>query len=465
MTVDDIPRDLLAALLDNPHESLILIDDQAVVRRLSPAAAEFYGVDPEAAVGRSVLELNPDSSLPQVLKTGKAEVGQVWLMKGRERIIARIPLRSPDGKIVGAAGKLMFWHVDRMRELARQTEVLKEQLQFYEKELQSLYSSRFDLEQVVGESPLLRDAKKKAVLAAESDLSVLVTGETGTGKGLFARAIHRLSSRGKKPFVQVNCGAIPSELFESELFGYEPGAFTGAGKKGKPGRFELADGGIIFLDEVGDLPLPLQVKLLRVIQEGEVERLGGGKPLTLDFRIIAATNRDLRTMMLQGGFRPDLFYRLNIFQLEIPPLRKIREDIPRLAYHILANHRSAGRPGPTRISREAMALLQAHDWPGNIRELKNAVIRAAAMAGGQDIVAPEHLPPDIPDRPEDGAGPDPTAGPPTPPRTLRRELALAEKRAIEKALAAANGRRGEAAALLGIHRTGLFQKMRKYGLL
>ena len=460
MVLDKIPRDLLAALLDNPHESLILIDRDAIIRYVSPASAEFYGVGRDEAVGRHLSRLSPRSDLPKVLATGKAEVGQVWRMGGRERVIARIPLRDRNGEIIGAAGKIMFWHVDRMRELVRQTEMLKEQLQFYEKELQSLYSSRFDLEQLVGESPLMREAKQKAVLAAESDLSVLITGETGTGKGLFARAVHRMSSRAKKPFVQINCAAIPHELFESELFGYEPGAFTGAGKKGKPGKFELADGGIVFLDEVGDLPLSLQVKLLRVIQEEEVERLGGGRPLSLDFRIIAATNRDLKSMMNQGEFRQDLYYRLNIFHLEIPPLRRNREDIPRLAYHILANNRSAGRPWPTRISRAAMSLLQAYDWPGNVRELKNALIRAAAMAGGGEALLPEHLPPEITGDEDLGAYVQPDG----PPQTMRQAVAAAEKQAIERALAASGGNRKEAAEILGIHRTGLFQKMRRYGI-
>ena len=452
-----ICSELLAVLLENPHESLILVDKDAVVCYLSTPAAEFYEVDSREMIGKHIFELNPESKLPRVLKTGKAEIGQVFLMRGKERIIARIPLRGREGNIVGAMGKLMFWHVDRVRELVRQTEVLEERLTYYEKELQNIYSSRYDLKLVVGESPLLQEAKRVASQAAGSDLSLLITGETGTGKDVFAHAVHRMGSRGKRPIVKVNCGAIPQELFESELFGYEAGAFTGARNRGKPGKFELADGGTIFLDEVGDLPMPLQVKLLRVIQDREVERLGGTKALKLDFRVITATNRDLKAMMKKGDFRQDLYYRLNIFHLEVPPLRAIREDIPRIAYHILSGLRTGKRAIPSRISREAMERMMGYSWPGNVRELKNAIDRAAAVAGSGPLLE-EHLPPDL------LAGNIDAEISLGPPRSLREELAAVEKRTIERALKMTEGNRKRAAGLLDIHRTGLYQKMRRHGI-
>jgi transcriptional regulator with PAS, ATPase and Fis domain len=412
-------------------------------------------VDPHEILGTHILVLNPDSRLPEVIKNGKAEVGEVLRMKGKERVIARIPLRDSEGNIVGAFAKLVFWNVSQVRDLVRQTEVLEEKLNYYEKELQNLYSRHYDLQLVVGESPPIQQAKQVAVQAAQSDLSLLITGETGTGKDLFAHVVHRLGSRHKQPIIKVNCGAIPKELFESELFGYQAGAFTGASKKGKPGKFELADGGTIFLDEVGELPLAMQVKLLRVIQEQEVERLGGSKPVKLSFRVIAATNRDLKAMLASGAFRQDLYYRLNIFNLHVPPLREIREDIPRLAYYSLSNLRTGKRRVPARISLDVMHWLASYDWPGNVRELKNVIERAAALAGSGTIMM-HHLPPDLL---EAAGNADVSA---EAPESLRQEMARAEKQAIERALKYTGGNRTEAAKLLGIHRTGLQKKLKKH---
>ncbi|MCB2186878.1 MAG: sigma 54-interacting transcriptional regulator [Deltaproteobacteria bacterium] len=452
-----IPPELLHALLENPHESQILVDADGIIRFLSVHSEEFYETPPKAVIGKHISALNPDSQLPRVLQTGKAEIGRVLKMGGRERIVARIPLKDGEGRVVGAVGKLMFWHFKQFKELVRQIEVLENRLDYYEKELQQVYSNRYALERVVGESPDMQEAKRVAVQAAATDLAVLITGETGTGKEVFAHAIHQMSSRRRGPFVKVNCAAIPQDLFESELFGYEAGAFTGASHKGKPGKFELADGGTIFLDEVGDLPRPLQVKLLRVIQEQEVERLGGNRTLRLDFRVIAATNRDLKDLMTRQAFRQDLYYRLNIFHLETPALRTIAQDIPRIAYHLLSQmQRERSAPAP-RIDPAAMARLTAHQWPGNVRELQNVLARAAAAAGPGPILA-AHLPLDfLEDRP---AG----AAPPGQPQPLKQEMALAERRVIERALRFTGGNRAQAARLLGIHRTGLYQKLRAYGL-
>ena len=329
-------------------------------------------------MGSHILKLNPQSRLPEVIKTGKAEAGSVLRMKGKERIIARIPLRDKQGNIVGAFAKLVFWHMDRVKELVRQTEVLEERLTYYEKELQNLYSSRYDLQLVVGESPPIQDAKRVATQAAQSDLSLLITGETGTGKDLFAHSVHRMSTRHDKPFVKVNCGAIPQELFESELFGYQAGAFTGASQKGKPGKFELADGGTIFLDEIGEMPLVCRSSCSG---SSRSRKWSAWEPpnLETEFPGDRGHHRDLKAMMNTGTFRQDLYYRLNIFHLHTPPLREIRQDIPRMAYHILSSLRTGKRILPARIAPEAMQRLVAYDWPGNVRELKNAIERAAAV--------------------------------------------------------------------------------------
>jgi len=378
----DIPPELLRALLDNPYESQILVDKEGVVRFLSSHSEEMYGKTQAEVVGRHVHDLNPESQLPRVLKSGRAEIGQLLRMRGKERLVARLPLRGLKGEIIGAVGKLMSWHPQKIKKMARQLELLESKLSYYEQELRHLYRSRYTLDRYVGESKKVQDLRRAAAQAATSDLPVLITGETGTGKEILAHAIHQLSSRRDKALVKVNCASIPQELFESELFGYEAGAFTGASRQGKPGKFELAQGGTIFLDEVGELPLAMQVKLLRVIQEREVERVGGTRTLRLDFRVIAATNRELRDMIAAGGFRGDLFYRLNIFPLRTPALGEIPEDIPRLAYHVLVQLRQRQERGPQRIAPEAMELLTAHQWPGNVRELQNVLERAAVMTVG-----------------------------------------------------------------------------------
>ncbi len=452
-----IPDELMASLMDNPHESLILVDRDGVIQYISPAAATFYQTSPPEARGRHILEMNPDSLLPTVIQTGKADVGGVLKMGDRERIVARIPLRNRRGEVVGAMAKLVFWRPQKAKEIVRQLEVLEGRLDYYQKELRQLYSSRYSLDRLVGKSEPIEAAKELAARAAQSDLAVLITGETGTGKEVIAHAVHQMSRRKNMPFVRVNCAAIPGELFEAELFGYESGAFTGADRRGKPGRFELADGGTIFLDEVGDLPRPLQVKLLRVIQECEVERLGSTRVLKIDFRLIAATNQDLPDMVRRHEFREDLFYRLNIFPIRMPPLRELANDIPRLAHHFLSLIRAGNPKAPVRISSAAMAALKSYHWPGNVRQLHNALERAVAVAGRETLEA-RHLPGEITG--PVGEGPRPVAGM----APLKKQVAVAERRALERALALTGGNRAEAARMLGIHRSGLYQKLKRYRL-
>ncbi|MBI4799105.1 MAG: sigma 54-interacting transcriptional regulator [Desulfarculus sp.] len=455
--LSDIPPELLRALLDNPYESQILVDKQGVVRFLSSHSEDLYGMTQAEAVGRQVRDLNPESQLPRVLRSGRAEIGQLLRMRGKERLVARLPLRDNEGRVIGAVGKLMSWHPQKIAKMARQLELLESRLSYYEQELRHLYRSRYTLDRYLGESKKVQDLRRAAAQAAASDLPVLITGETGTGKEILAHAIHQLSNRRDKALVRVNCASIPQELFESELFGYEGGAFTGAKRQGKPGKFELAQGGTIFLDEVGELPVAMQVKLLRVIQEGEVERVGGTRPLRLDFRVIAATNRDLRDMISAGGFRDDLFYRLNIFPLRPPGLREIAEDIPRLAYHILSQLKQRQGKAPKRIAPEAMEILTAYQWPGNVRELQNVLERAAVEAGEEAILA-EHLPPEV------RGAPRQAAPAPRELESLRQEMARYERRVLERALSLAQGNRTRAAGLLGIHRTGLYQKLKRHGL-
>ena len=304
---------------------------------------------------------------------------------------------------------------------------------------------------MVGESPALRALVAQIRQVAPSQGRVLITGENGAGKELVAHALHRLSKRAAGPFVKINCAAIPKDLVESELFGYERGAFTGA-LQAKKGRLELADGGTLFLDEIGDLSLEAQAKLLRVIESGEVERVGGTRTQKVDVRIVAATNKDLAAAIEAGDFRQDLFYRLNVLPLSVAPLRERRGDVPLLAAHFLEACCAAEGKAAKRLSAEALDVLAGYHWPGNVRELRNLMERAAILAPGDEVGAGDLAPwlEGAPER-EDAVG-------------LRGEIERREAEAVRKALEAAGWNVTQAAAGLGIDRTNLHRKMRKYGI-
>ncbi|MCK9918298.1 sigma 54-interacting transcriptional regulator, partial [Microbacteriaceae bacterium K1510] len=291
----------------------------------------------------------------------------------------------------------------------------------------------------------MQKQKELAQKVAKSDTTILITGESGTGKELFAHAIHAASRREMGPFIRVNCAAIPDTLLESELFGYEEGAFTGAVRKGKKGKFELADRGTILLDEIGDMPLPLQAKLLRVLQEKEVERVGSTRPMSIDVRVIASTNRDLAGRIKEGTFREDLYYRLNVVNISIPPLRERPEDLPKLVGDLLLHLMDATGIVVSEVDSDVWGALRSHSWPGNVRELRNVLERALHVMEGERLKA-EHLTISMPDgRIQSNAV-----------STLKESLELAEIEAIKRALVAAGGNKLAAAKLLAISKSGLY---------
>jgi two-component system response regulator AtoC len=311
--------------------------------------------------------------------------------------------------------------------------------------------------ELAGQSARMLEVFKAIGLAAATDAAVLIVGESGTGKELVAAALHRHSDRASGPFIRVNCGALPESLIESELFGHEQGAFTGADRQ-KPGRFERAAGGSIFLDEVGELPLPAQAKILRVLQQREFERVGGTETLRSDARVISATHRDLSKEVSAGRFREDLFYRLNVARIVIPPLRDRAEDIPLLAEHILQRVERRHGWGKLSLSPEALATIRERSWPGNVRQLENALARAVIAARGRTIL-PEHLDAEEPVDPAIAAVGEAVESLP-----LRALLAEVERRAIQRALSACGGNRTRTAERLGICRRQLFDKIREYDL-
>jgi sigma-54 dependent transcriptional regulator, flagellar regulatory protein len=314
----------------------------------------------------------------------------------------------------------------------------------------------------IGQSPSMKNVFRIVEKVAASDTTIMLNGETGTGKGLIARAIHECSPRRAKPFIQINCGATPEGLLESEFFGYRRGAFTGA-VSDKPGKFEMAHGGTIFLDEIGDMSADLQVKVLRVLEEGEFERVGGHETIKIDARIIAATHRDLEEEVQKGNFREDLFYRLYVIPIMLPSLRERRSDVPLLVAHFLEEFAHKNRKPLMQVAPEALERMVAHHWPGNVRELRNLIERIVVLKD-DDILRPEDLPPKL------GRGPGPVAFP-NPAESVREEavafqtaVSEFEKDLILRALEKTHWVKNRAAELLQIKRTTLVEKIKRYQL-
>jgi len=437
--------------LDNIEFGTIVVDANGIVTFFSKSYERFLGIPRIQVLGRHVTEVIENTRMHAVLETGDPEIGWKHKIKGQNMVVQRAPIRDEAGKIIGAVGQVMFRDVAEITELAQKLNLLESKIELYERELEHLRSSKYNFDHIIGTSPAIEEAKHLALKAAEGNSTVLLLGESGVGKELFAHAIHHASPRRSKSFVRVNCSSIPHELMESELFGYEAGAFTGAGRKGKPGKFELAHQGSILLDEVGDMPLEMQSKLLRVLQEKEVERVGGTKMMGVDFRLIAATNADPEALVKTGRLRRDLFYRLNVVPIRIPSLRERREDIAAISRHLITRLREEQGVCALDISAEVLDLFQRYDWPGNIRELTNVLERASYAA--EDLrIEIEHLPLFLREVRGARAGEKRRSN-------LREALKEVEREAVLKALSMTNGNKARAAKLLGIHRTGLYQKL------
>lgn len=445
--------ELCEKILDSIYNGVIVTDPEGYIIYFNKPYGLFLGIDPEEQIGRHVTEVIENTRMHIVAKTGKPEINVLHRIKGQDMVVQRIPIKK-DGRVIAVFGQVMFKSVHDVGKLAKKLCLLESKVRFYEEELISLRSTRYTLDSIVGVSSSILSLKKEAQKAAATDLPVLITGESGTGKEMFAQAIHNASSRRLYPFIRINCAAIPKDLLESELFGYERGAFTGASSCGKAGKFELAHHGFIFLDEIGDLPFETQPKLLRVLEEKEFERIGGNSYVRSDFRLIAASNHDLADMVEEGKFRKDLYYRLNVIHLFIPPLRERRDDIIPLARHMLRRICEDSSLPDIKMHYLAEEALVNYDWPGNARELYNVLGRVLSFIEGDTIHLSDLF--YLQNKRKTAAAPG---------GTLRDLTSSAERDAILRALSAAGNNRARAADRLGIHRTLLYKKMAKHGLL
>ncbi|WP_151702239.1 sigma-54 interaction domain-containing protein [Nitrincola alkalilacustris] len=455
----------LAESFEAFYEYAIAVDQQGVISWISDGYMDFLGLE-MSPVGHHITDIIPNSYLPHVVTSGKPVFLDLLYIRSQWVVVSAIPLQDERGNIVGGFAFVAIESASHMKPLLAKYNVLQSQIRDVSRQVPTR-NVRYQLSQIAGRSEALRTIKHQIRQAARYDISVLLTGETGTGKELFAHALHDLSERSGKPFISINVAAIPESLIEAEFFGVAPGAYTGAQKEGRPGKFEIAEGGTLFLDEIGDMPLVLQAKLLRALQEREFERIGSNKVQKADVRIVAATSRDLGEMVDEGEFRADLYYRLNGMPIHLPPLRERISDIEMLSERILDE--CAGRLGllPKELTSGALDLLCHHDWPGNVRELYNVLERACILSENdnliditkiQDLLGPRLSKPRPPVEkvPEKPVMPTPSQ----PPRPLKTQLQEAEAAAIDEALCHTRGNRSEAARLLGISRAALYEKLK-----
>lgn len=468
----------LSELFDSLYEGAFAIGRDGRVVWMNHKFKALIGWNgTEAIEGQPIEEVLPHSQMQRVLDTGRADLLDIVPLGKRQLTVSRLPLLDDAGTLIGAMGVILYDRLNSLRPLVDRFQSLQSELDTARRELARSRAAKYSLNSYAGASEAVRHLKQKARRAAERDAPVLITGETGVGKELLAHGIHAASARAGKPMVRINVSAIPEGLLEAELFGAAPGAYTGADRKGREGKIRLADGGTLFLDEIGDMPLLLQTKLLRVLQEQEIEPLGSNTVLSVDVRIISATSRDLKAMVEAGQFRADLYYRLNVLPLHAPPLRDRLEDLPLLCDAVLDD--IAARSGGSHrvVSEDALTRLAQHHWPGNVRELRNVLEQAVTASDGDTLDAEAFaalLPAPVPapeprgapeSAPEQAASPA-TAGPVTdaPVRPLRDVVADAERAAIRAALGAAGGVRSQAARLLGISRAQFYEKLAALGL-
>jgi len=445
-------------ILDQIDGFLVIDNEEKIVFMTNSLARQVGYEDSAQLIGKSIREIIPTNNTYKILKTGQKQIGEVYFVEGYTIVSNGFPIYKND-KLVGAFEFDVFENASFLYGFLDKVKELSNELNYYKEELRSIRGAKYSVENIIGDSVSIRRLKADILEASKTNSTVLITGETGCGKELVAHSIHKASMRCLRNFVKLNCAAIPSELFESEIFGYEEGSFTGAKKGGKKGKAELANGGTLFLDEINQLPLNLQAKLLRLIQEKEVTRVGGDFSIPVDLRIIVATNEPLKKLVEENRFREDLYYRLNVFEIKVSPLRERKDDIPLLAKHIVSElNASLGRASHkvSEIDEEVFHHLCAYDWPGNVRELHNVLERAMNRCY-ENTLKMEHM--------KDFLNPVLNTGENHISQlsimTLEQIRQEAERRAILSTLKKYKGNKKESAKALGISRQMLHKKINK----
>ncbi|MCK8059581.1 MULTISPECIES: sigma-54-dependent Fis family transcriptional regulator [unclassified Fusibacter] len=445
---------ILNNLIDSVYDAICVIDQSYKVLLWNASAERIYGISKSKIIGSDLRDVFPNALLPSVIDSETSYINHFHQpSEGKRMVITAKPVYM-DGKLIGAISADR--DVSELSELSEKLSLVTDNLDKLKEEIEHLYEDKFSFSEIIGASPLMLEAVEMAKAVAKSTLSVLLTGESGTGKELFARALHERSGR-KGLFVPINCSAIPKTLLESELFGYIEGAFTGAMRGGKAGLFEIANDGTLFLDEIGDMPMSMQSKLLRVLEDGKVQRIGSVKFIDTDVRIIAATNHNLREQIDKKRFRSDLFYRLNAVHIKLPALRERKEDIELLVYEFTRRYCSERAIDMIDYDEHVLKKLIDYRWDGNVRELKNMIERFVIMCNNEQskMVGIEMLPDEVLGQLSSNSD---KVG-------LIKAIEQFEKSMIERTLIACNGNRAKCAKRLGIPRSTLYFKLDKYQIL
>ena len=448
-------KNIVSQILKMTSDGFIITDTEGNVREINKQYADFFGKSRSEIIGKSILNIIPNSKMIDIVKHKFSEEDAVHKYidgeaKGNSVIVSRSYVEDEDGNVVAGVAQVKF----KVQTLAVAKKLMNEyeELEYYREEFQN--QNRVD--NIIGSDTKFREIVKECLKVAKTDIPVLLTGETGTGKEVMAKALHTNSLRCDKPFVSINCAAIPFELLESELFGYMDGAFTGAKRGGKKGKFQLANGGTIFLDEIGDMPSSMQAKLLRVLQEKEIEPLGSEKSIPLDVRVVAATRQDLEAKMKDGSFREDLYYRLSVFNIHIPPLRERGGDSLELAEFFLDELNHKYKTYKT-FSKAVKAYFLKYQWPGNVREVNN-VVQSAYAISTENIIDINDIPARMLQQEKPAINLDKNK------KSLGQMVDDYEKEVILELPKKHKGNCLEAAKEAGIHKSNFYRKLQKYGI-
>ena len=442
----------------NRYESVVIFDKDYMIQFADTWSERFFGLPPGGCIGKSIMELAPNQDYNLAITNGDHIIGRIIDVDGEKRVSSVYPLKEK-GEIIGAIVRVVFYPLEEIVRTHKQIARLKNEMHDLRQRERNEYSSAYTFDNILYTSMLMRETVATAKRIAAIDADVLIEGESGTGKELFAHSIHSFRSR-SNPFVRINCAAIPFELAESQLFGYEKGAYTGSNPSGKTGVFEIAKNGILFLDEISSLPISIQAKLLRVLQEREVQKLGSSKTIKVNFRFIAATNVNLLKLVEKGNFRHDFYYRVARVTLKIPSLRERTEDIPLYLSTFLKTINKTFKVNIQSFSKEAMDVLVKYPWPGNVRELIHVLEQIAINAWDTDEVNIEQLPKELFFSEEDDESRPPQAFS----TTSNQDFNCKEKELLIYALKKTGGNKRQAAKLSGISRVTFYKKIKQYGI-